>query len=178
MIELYRIEVSPFAPKIEFEDNIGNTEQLARWWGDYKEPLSPDRPFALKKSNNYQWNTFFQVARGALAVPSEICNLCEDMYYSLSAGGSELLSARDSEGKFFIVINPTSVFPNDFAEGRPLDITRYYATLFRIGGYPSDQIFCVSGSPLSGDDFKRVYEANGFEGLQFERIWSDSIRIT
>jgi len=43
--------------------------------------------------------------------------------------------------------------------------------LFRIEGRDPREVFCATGIDHPGDEFKHIYDDNGFRGLVFEEIW-------
>ena len=116
------------------------------------------------------WNQFYRFANGTLLLPGCAWEQCDDMYYNLTSGGVELLSL-DINGHRFHLINPTD-FPNPpRSEDEPFDTSSFFAVLFRLNRCCPEDLFCISGSTLSGDDFKKVYDENGFMGLCFETVW-------
>ncbi len=143
--------------------------EMSRFQGESKAALSPEAAFEGKVRGDYVWNEFCLFAPGALAVPEAAWERCEEMYYNLASGGSELLAVSVS-GQNFWVINPTTFAPMRDGGGPQVDFEGFFSVLFRIPSSPKSEIFCMSNPEASGDDFKKVYEENGFNGLMFEEV--------
>lgn len=47
------------------------------------------------------------------------------------------------------------------------------SSIFKIPETAAAEVLCVSGLKDPDDEFKAQVEANGFEGLLFEKLWSD-----
>ena len=169
---VYKISENEDSQPIKLRSGCSWSGEMSVFDGGLKSQLSPQTPFALENCQPVRWNQFCKLAPGCLVMPEDVLDECADMFYALSLG-SELLSLGCPDGRGFKLVNPTTSFPQARVSSAPFDFHRFFAPVFRLLHYPATDLFCISGSSLSGDDFKKIYDENGFTGLGFEEIWRE-----
>lgn len=93
-----------------------------------------------------------------------------DLYYLLEYGDIEIPWIVTEECDLRL-INPLQVLPA-LSEASVLDANK----LFRVSGKPPDQIFCLEGTAVPGDEFKSIYDKFGFRGLVFhEELFKEAL---
>jgi len=112
---------------------------------------------------------FYSFAPGVLVADCAGVNEVSKMYYAML--GNELLSMR-GDRKTFIGIHPIDALPVPSQGTAPCVVDQFYAPVFRIAGQSPLDIFCVAGFGIQGDEFKHIYDTNGYRGLAFEEVWA------
>lgn len=168
MKTLYRIVTDPRAPKLDIDMNA--EKEFGIFDGSPKANLSWNNLILAKVDGNPKWNSIIKVAPGAFAVLEDSWLEHDDIYYVLEMG-NELLAAGNSIFRCRIV-NPTTVVPNSQNNLNEIDWDSFYSPIFRIKNFNATDLFCISGTSVSGDEFKYTYDKFGFSGLVFEEIWS------
>jgi len=170
MKKIYRILSAPDAPLLEILENQPYAHLFTEFLGESLIGALPDELLVGRLSNHREWNQFYRIAPGGLAVSEEAWEKCMNMYYVITGMNNiELVSIRTVEANMRVII-PRDVLPATADASLPCDL-KYASSLFRIAGRPKTELFCLEGTEVPGDEFKYVYDKFGFEGLIFEEIW-------
>ena len=161
---LYRIHVDPLAPRLRIDSH-----EMGICDGSEKSDLSPMEAFVGSVGGPPTSNKqFFAIQKGVLALPENAWAESERMYYCCTAVG-ELLAVETSFATFR-VINALVTVPQLADGAAPCDLS-YCRPIFRIAGNDPTDLFCFDGLGVPGDQFKWIYDNEGFTGLTFERLW-------
>lgn len=172
MRRLYRIRFAPQSPKLTIRHPVSNALVTA-FQGESLAALSPHQPFVCFVEGIGPWSQIYSCGEDAIAFTDAAWENCEEMYHVVGIGGSEMLAAQAGD-TCFSVVNALDFAPAARHAGEPFDLAaRFYAPIFRIHACPN-QIFCLGGTVVPGDEFKHAYEAFGFAGLIFEEIWTET----
>jgi len=95
---------------------------------------------------------------------------CMDVYYVL-AFAEEHIWMTDGDREF-TAVNPLEYLPPPARGTAPCVVDRHYMPLFRIAAMQPTELFTATGFLVPENEFKPVYEMNGFKGLIFEPVWS------
>lgn len=114
---------------------------------------------------------FCQLTPGALVVPEDALDGPKGpncVYFGLWYATHRInLRVNDA---WFACFVPQMVLPPDTRSGAPCSIGGCYASVFRVEGRRPTEIFC-SSDVGGGDEFRALYDHDGFAGLEFELIW-------
>ncbi len=124
---------------------------------------------AESASNLYQ---FYSLDEGLLVLPSAAVDACEELYYS-GYLGNQILKLQDRD-RSFTGLNVVEFAPPDKRGVAPCRVDAFFRPVFRIVSENPSHLYCIEGLGDQSVQFKRCYDANGFEGLVFEEVWSGS----
>jgi hypothetical protein len=169
LVAVYRIHVDPKAPSLTV-----TSHDLGVFDGRRKSPLSPKKSFvgtvAKKPASNKQFYSLSPRREGVFVIPEDAWEESDEMYYCCEMG-TELLSVT-TKAADFRAINPVESMkpPKKGDAPVPVDDSFDYP-IFRITGRDPTHLFCMSGVAVAEDEFKYIYDTQGFRGLIFEEIW-------
>jgi hypothetical protein len=169
MKRIFRIVVDDEAPKLILDTSFLNSDALKIFSGESKVHLSPNKAFNAVPEIICPWQQIYTVAPGCFAVQEKAWEEAQDMYYVLNMG-NELLDAGNSD-LYYRIINPLSFAPETTDSNTLCNLDKFYSPIFRLKNYDPTDLFCYSGSEVSGDEFKYCYDLFGFKGLSFEEVW-------
>lgn len=172
MKRLFQVTISPQSPQLLIVPEASYANQFQSLPGSPRAQLSLENCFRVEKLPQFSWKQILQIAPGGFAFSAEAWEACEDMYYILKSG-SELLAAQN-EDQYYIIVNPLDFASPAKLPNEPFDLNGGFNTpIFRIPGHSVTDLFCLTGTGLLGDEFKRCYESFGFLGLEFTEVWSE-----
>lgn len=164
MKRIYRIVPDPSAPELVLEGGIA--EKLV---GESVVPLSPNKPFVGHITRIANWTQFYRVGTNAFALSEEAWDNCDQMYYALRENSIEFPAVRTADANFAI-IHPLQFLPPSDDPSQICDLT-YAGSIFRLPSSPPQEVFCLEGMAVPGDEIKHACEKHGFIGLIFEEVW-------
>jgi hypothetical protein len=173
MLSVFRIHADLASPRVRLPSE--HVDALLRVIDQAARGQKLDAPFetlVAEVDRPPRHREFCYLAPGTLTIRD--ADLEDDsgltaMYYALW-WNSVRIDLRTSIGNLACFVPSTTVTPEP-AFDSPFAITALPSAVFRIRGQPSQQLFCVSGTARSGDEFERAY-AEGFAGLRLEAVWA------
>lgn len=165
MIKIFRITHDPRASVATM---CAEPHTVHQFTGQSVQHNSHSEPIEVHESVPTNTREFPRVAPGLLVMDEREFVENDDMYYSV-VGFVEVLVIK-SEHRPLVGFNATTVLPGDTWSQVAAGLYRCLF-LFRVQKEPATDVFCATGVDVSGNEFKSIYEAGGYVGLQFHQVW-------